>query len=90
MFERELKTQASHGTSSLSILDCLIAWQYASITERIFRLTTPLEGGLFTTLNFAPSFLCAKPKHLTRVRWTQAGLPSKSRYSSFLSLENIT
>jgi len=56
MFERELKTQAPHDTGSLSVLDCLIACQYASITERIFRLTTPLEGGLFTTLNFATRF----------------------------------
>ncbi len=56
MFERELKTQASHDTGSLSVLDCLIACQYASITECIFRLTTPLEGGLFTTLNFATRF----------------------------------
>jgi len=90
MFERELKTQAPHDTGSLSVLDCLIACQYASITECIFRLTTPLEGGLFTTLNFATRFLCTKPKHLTRVRWTQTRSHSKSRYSSFLSLENIT
>ncbi len=47
MFERELKTQASHGTGNPSVFDYLIAWQYASITERIFRLTTPLEGALF-------------------------------------------
>jgi hypothetical protein len=56
MFERELKTQAPHDTGSLSVLDCLIACQYASITECIFRLTTPLEGGLFPKLNFATRF----------------------------------
>ncbi len=56
MFERELKTQASHGTGNPSVFDHLIACQYASITERIFRLTPPLEGGLFTTLNFATRF----------------------------------
>jgi len=56
MFERELKTQASHGTGNPSVFDHLIACQYASITECIFRLTTPLEGGLFPKLNFATRF----------------------------------